>query len=104
MKLTNKERVIIMNKDKKRELLETLQSGDNKQFYKKYEVVETFIGTVEREVDIFSTDNNDSREVQNWDGEYVYNIYEIYTCTIVYEGHFLDELELIEELEAELER
>ena len=57
-----------MNNDKKRELLETLQSGDNKQFYKKYEVVETFIGTVEREVDIFSTDNNESREVQNWDG------------------------------------
>lgn len=93
-----------MNNDKKRELLETLQSGDNKQFYKKYEVVEVFTGTVEREVDIFSTDNNDSREVQNWSGEYVYNIYEIYTGTIVYEGHFLDELELIEELEAELER
>ena len=93
-----------MNNDKKRELLKTLQSGDNKQFHKKYEVVETFIGTVEREVDIFSTDNNESREVQNWDGEYVYNIYEIYTGTIVYEGHFLDELELIEELEAELER
>lgn len=93
-----------MNKDKKRELLETLQSGDNKQFHKKYAVVETFIGTVEREIDIFSTDNNDSREVQNWNGEYVYNIYEIYTGTIVYEGHFLDELELIEELEAELEK
>lgn len=93
-----------MNKDKKRELLETLQSGDNKQFHKKYEVVETFTGTVEREVDIFSTDNNDSREVQNWNGEYMYSIYETNTGTIVYEGHFLDELELIEELEAELER
>ena len=93
-----------MNNDKKRELLETLQSGDNKQFYKKYEVVETFIGRVEREFDIFLTDNNDSREVQNWNGEYMYTIYEANTGTIVYEGHFLDELELIEELEAEIER
>lgn len=93
-----------MNNDKKRELLETLQSGDNNQFNKKYEIVEIFIGTVERKVDIFSTDYSGIKVLRDWNGEYMYRVHETNTGTIVYEGYFLDKLELIEELEAELER
>ena len=81
-----------MNKDKKRELLEYIISWRQKEpFYKKYEIIKIFTGI------------DGSRQPYNWNGEYVYRVYELDTDTIVHEGYFLDDLELIEQLEEELE-
>ena len=95
-----------MNKDKKRELLENLKNitdwRQKEQFYKKYEIIEIFTGTVKKRVGIFSTDLNGSRQPHDWNGEYTQRVYEINTGTIVHEGYFLDDLELIEQLEEEL--
>ena len=95
-----------MNKDKKRELLESLENitswRQKEQFYKKYEIIEIFTGTVRKRVGIFSTDLSGSRQPYNWNGEYVYRVYEISTGTVVHEGYFLDDWDLIEELEEEL--
>ena len=89
-----------MNKDKKSKLLAVLENRDSKQFHEKYYVVKTFVGTVEKEVEIFSLDTNG---YENWYGEYNYEIYEQKTDVIVYEGYFMDEEELIRELQEELE-
>lgn len=89
-----------MYTDKKKELLAMLESRDSKNFHEKYYVVETFVGTVEKEVDIFSSD---TRSEEEWSGEYNYEIYEQKTGTIVYDGYFMDEEELMSELREELE-
>lgn len=88
-----------MYTDKKKELLAVLENRDSKQFHKKYYVVETFVGTVEKEVEIFSLDTNG---YENWYGEYNYEIYEQGTDVIVYDGYFMDEEELMSELREEL--
>lgn len=89
-----------MNTDKKSKLLAVLQERDSKKFHDKYYVVEVFVGTVEKEVEIFSLDTNG---YENWSGEYNYEIYEQETDAIVYDGYFMDEEELIRELQEELE-
>lgn len=89
-----------MYTDKKKELLTMLASKDRKKFYSKYYVIETFVGTVEKEIDIFSSDNDGEEERS---GEYNYEIYEQETGTIVYDGYFMDEEELMSELREELE-
>ena len=89
-----------MNTDKKSKLLAVLENRDSKQFHDKYYVIETFVGTVEKEVEIFSLDTNG---YENWYGEYNYEIYERGTDVIVYDGYFMDEEELIRELQEELE-
>lgn len=88
-----------MNNDKKSKLLAVLESRDSKQFHERYYVIETFVGTVEKEVEIFSLDTNG---YENWYGEYNYEIYEQGTDTIVYDGYFMDEEELMSELREEL--
>lgn len=88
-----------MYTDKKKELLAVLENRDSKQFHEKYYVVETFVGTVEKEVEIFSLDTNG---YENWYGEYNYEIYEQGTDVIVYDGYFMDEEELMSELREEL--
>ena len=89
-----------MNTDKKSKLLAVLENRDSKQFHEKYYVIETFVGTVEKEVEIFSLDTNG---YENWYGEYNYEIHERGTDAIVYDGYFMDEEELIRELQEELE-
>lgn len=88
-----------MNTDKKSKLLAVLENRDSKQFHEKYYVIETFVGTVEKEVEIFSLDTNG---YENWSGEYNYEIYEQETDAIVYDGYFMDEEELMSELREEL--